>query len=270
MLRKKRWLEYVFPFLSIRHFKSLTWFQRVRSTLDTFVFICVVLWLTSFGYLKANETIVETDYIRWHINGNNVQKDRIMQLSKKIIKYLKNNPLYTTNIDFDLYIVNNDLLYTLLNPLDILSSRQSFAVTLFGKFLIVRDADLDRNIVRTSAKTEKLDAVVAHEMVHRLQFHKYGFLKSLIWTPKWVTEGYATYATRDLYLAQDAPKRLLSMYKHKDVNFTHSPHIAYSYELYALMIKYAIEKMGYSIDDLHLGKVKYSKILKALYCQYRL
>ena len=164
--------------------------------------------------------------------------------------------------------MNNALIYTVLNPIEWLPHRQTFAVTIYKK-VFVRAGDVPANKVYASnGADENLDAVLVHESVHAMQNSTYGFFHSLFKTPYWVKEGYPIYSARALSKYKEEPI-IEYMTKTKDIKVKQWDSFSQD-QFYGLMVKHAIEDMHISVDDLHHGKVSYDEVYRSLLAKYRL
>ena len=104
-----------------------------------------------------------------------------------------------------------------------------------------------------SSDVTNLVDLLAHETVHDLQAKRYGFFSHFL-VPKWVLEGYPEYVVSN----PDWRK-----YKNRLIRIRSGKKV-YPYFKYWLLVRHAIEKMGYSVDDLHENKVSREAVEKSL------
>ena len=182
-------------------------------------------------------------------------------------EYLIKNPLYTDNKTIDIFLLNNSILYAIMNPLNVIHGFHSYAATLGAK-VTMKKVDLKNNKCSSYDGTENFDAVLAHELIHTYQNNKYGFFVK--YKSSWIIEGYATYASKDLYI--EKPKEILESYIKYYPEYENIPskHLSKKYQVWGLMIQHAIEHMHKSVDDLHLGKVSYDEVMESLLNEYNI
>ena len=133
--------------------------------------------------------------------------------------------------------------------------------------IYVKKVDITNDTIVSNERDKiLLSIVISHELVHVWQnsvYGSFGPFNQLI-KSNWVREGYATYASEDVspkLKTEDGIRKFLKKY------FNSS---RYSYDLWRLMVKHAIEKMHKSVDDLHLGKVDYDEVLDSLLQEYNI
>lgn len=91
-----------------------------------------------------------------------------------------------------------------------------------------------------------LSSVIAHEKIHTLQLERYGVLTYKLFIPQWIGEGYAEYASNDAPPDKDYKEWLRRVNAGKSIN---------KYFEYWVLVRHAIDELGYSIDELHNGEV---------------
>jgi hypothetical protein len=197
------------------------------------------------------------------INEQNLSK-RLMQSKKQLKKY----DINIDKLNPDIFIMNNDILYSVSMPLGMgFLLSETDAYTLFNT-IYFKQTEIDKNKVYYNQ--EKKDAipfsiVLPHELVHVWEAHTYGYIK-YFFISQWIKEGYAVYVSGELVALEGKRNFLLWL---KNNNFQNiSSHE--SYILWALMVKHAIEKMHKSVDDLHLGKVDYDEVLDSMLQEYNI
>jgi hypothetical protein len=165
------------------------------------------------------------------------------------------DPVY----QYDLFLSHN----TFYNKVDnLLGSIQAARAT--GNNIVIKvRTDIENNQAFSERSTINLTQLVAHEMIHCLQAHKYGKLKFNPWNhpPMWKLEGYAEYISRKQMLGKDASclsveiERYLELKKKSvdgwiEVSEQHFvPDIYYKGRL---MITYLMDESGNTYDQILL------------------
>ena len=262
---RKVWKEF-FPHLKLKD-KNLSLSKKIYIYISIVAQIWVILAIGFYilvPHLAKNKYLYDniTFYTYHKVNDSNVS-DYFDKVQSMII----NNPLYSQKMNIDIYLLNNSLIYTLLNPIELLPRRQTFAMT-YQESIFINHANIRNNKAYASNKvSEHLDAILLHESVHVMQNSKYGWLYTSFKMPYWVKEGYPIYKS-DEYSTYPM-KKVLEFIK-KDVNQIKNLTIFEKDKLYALMVQHAIEKMHKSVDNLHLGKVDYDEVLDSLLHEYNI
>jgi len=250
------------PILRLKEltYKDLTVINKLKIVVDSIVFILFILIIyIIFIFPIITEKYEFKNLHLYTLNKNN----KIDEYLKKVDNYLKDStPLYSDKLDINIYVYNSGLLYYLNNPLS-LTYTDTFASE-FGKDTILfKKVDFNKNLSYSFGLKENFSAILAHEVIHVFQENKYKDNK----IPTWVKEGYAMYATRELYT--DKPKDILKDFIQNYPNLN-SKNISTEYKLWMLMVQHAIEDLHINIDTLHSGQVKYNSILNSLLKKYKL
>ena len=135
----------------------------------------------------------------------------------------------------------------------------------FGSSVFIKEIDFSKGIVLDRKHSEKAYAILAHELIHTLQFHRYGFWEMGFRINRWAGEGYATYATRKLYTIP--PESILHKTYLETFGQKHIPPI---YMLFSLMAEHALKRMHYTIDDLHSKKADYDTVYEDMMKYYKI
>jgi len=125
------------------------------------------------------------------ISKNITFLNTIEQVNQKII----DNKLYDENLKIEIFFLNNESIYKIYNPLEILPSKNTYAITI-GSKVIFKMIDFKKNLVYYNQEKifpYELDRALIHEVIHTLQMKKYGFFKFYTNIPYWVNEGYPIY-----------------------------------------------------------------------------
>jgi hypothetical protein len=259
-------LKNLFPFLKFTD--ADTWRKKIIATLDSLVALLVYgVMIVYFGagllypyeYKFNNHIAVYTaDKL------NQIDAKKLLSYQKNAWEAIHNDQLYNDRLDTQIYLMNNNIFYTLFTPLSEIMEFGSSIAAHLGKKSAIRMANIQKNkaysLVGTSAD---LDAVLAHETIHQLQTDK-GYTpwylpNFLSKTPTWVREGYAVYS--EMRMGKERQKDFDILVKEQ--KFTHlASHQEYA--LWGMMVKHAIEDMNISVDDLHRGKVDYDTVFDSL------
>jgi len=259
-IRKLIMLE-LFPYLKLND-KNLTLFKKINIYSTIIVQLFIIIWVSLYFILPKlfNFTL---KYNNITIHSKTKIKDSLDAYFRKPIDYLKNDTLYIKNKHINIFFLNDSLMYTFLNPIEWLPNRQTYAVTQNSR-IHIKHVDLKHQLVYIKSKNnypENLSSIFIHEALHVYQNEKYGWFYTSFMMPYWVKEGYPIYKSdRFSNFSMSKLKKILQ----KNPNKLEDLSTFSKDRLYALMVKHAIEKMHKSVDDLHLGKIAYNKVLKSL------
>jgi hypothetical protein len=246
--------------------KNLSCRKKIVAFINTIAFVFVVLWVGVYFIFPHYAKSFHYGNYTLYIHDGNVNKKQIDTIFEKSINVLRKNPLYSAENAAKIYVLNNSLLYAILNPLEVVSWWSSYAGTIVGNTILVKEGDFAANKVYNKKYSENFDAVLTHELTHTLQFDHYGSLFTAYRMPTWVREGYATYSENEL-----PTHSIEQLYKKSFLQLRGEVlHAPLEYQLWALMVKHAIEKMHKSVDDLHLGKVSYDEVFASLLDEYNI
>jgi len=229
------------------------------------------LWIISIISLHFLLPYIAKDtYIYQNVNFYTYDKVDDANFSNyftEVNEHIVKNRLYEENVSVDIYILNDRNIYGILNPLELLPNRQTFAVAQ-GSKVFVREANIDTNKAYSANNAdENLDAILVHEAVHIMQNNKYGWFYTSFKMPYWVKEGYPIYSARALSIYTE--KWLIDYLVNKDADIENWPIFSQD-QFYGLLVNHAIEKMNKSVDDLHLGRVAYDEVFYSLLDEYNI
>ncbi len=243
--------------------KNLAGCKKAMAVFETFVMLLFVTLIAvhySFPYFTKKFTYHQ---LTFYVNDENVTQEQINTLAQKALSGIKDDPLYDA-VDTTIYIANNPWLYALLVPSGFTNLWKSAAGT-FGSSIFFKKIDFTKVVAQNGSHFEKAYAVLAHELVHTLQFHRYGFWAMMFGENEWAVEGYATYVTRKLYTV--SPKSILHKTYLETFGQKHVPPI---YMLFALMTEHTLKRMHYTIDDLHSKKADYDTVYEDMMKYYKI
>jgi len=264
---KKLFIRELFPHLKLKD-KNVSLTKKIYVYVNIFFELWIIIYLCLYFLLPY---VAQNKYRYKNVTFytyNNVHDVNASNYFKNIKNTIAANKLYDKNTSIDMYLLNNASIYYILNPIEWLPHRQTFGVT-YNKKVFIKDADIKRNKAYASNDAEEnLDAIMVHEAVHVMQNSKYGFFYVVFKMPYWVKEGYPIYSARALSKYKEEPI-IEYMIKTKDVNIK-AWNVFSQDQFYGLMLKHAIEHIHKSVDDLHLGKVRYDEVMESLLNEYNI
>jgi len=240
----------LFPFLEFRE-NNLTKKRKVYISFNVlgFLYFTSFLSLYIFSYLFYPYDI-EKNHMKIYSNDNISKDKNFLHAITNAQREVKKSVLYNDNYKVKIYIVDNPIYYIfMVTPLQI----NSIAANLFDNIHIK-----NKYIKAHTKRYQYLSKTMVHEIIHTFQAMKYGGWLRTFLIPYWVKEGYARFIEENK-VVEKKPKEFLI-----------ENGVEKNYTLFALMVKHAIEKMHYSVDDLHLGKVSYDKVLNSLLDEYNI
>lgn len=216
----------------------------ILETLIAFWAYGLVVWLiyTSLGYHKYTNggiTILSDD------------KEFAVEFSKRLgkhIKFLETDSLYQHKFKSSIYFVSDQkttswvlLVNRLIQSISNIIHRTDYSISAFtiGSYIIVNN----------NQSMDSIDSIVAHELVHALQYSRYGILHIGAYTPKWIKEGYPSYRQME----------------YNAINSINKP-LSDEYRFYSERVDCEINLMGVTADELHEGKIKY-KVISRFSCE---
>jgi hypothetical protein len=249
-----------FPFLKFFEKPLKIPYEYLKITLNGIgsiwaYFIIIMLLFPSLG--ASNH--ISVGHIRF-LSDRNIHNDRIQDILKEVDNALKKNRLYDKRIKIYAREFKSYMWYKIFHPIDLITY-PSYAVT-FENRLFLTPVNFKDNSIRRFREdpfVASATGILLHESVHVLQYHKYGWFKMRFKIPTWVTEGYAEYSAMP-YMNRDTIDNL-KIILHKDRKLWNGRE---EYIVWGFMVKHAIEKMGKSVDELHLGKVSYDEVYNSL------
>jgi hypothetical protein len=261
-------LRELFPHLKLKD-KNLTLFNKVYIYSSIVAQLFAVIWVCLYFFLPKLYNFTQ-EYNNITIHSNTKTTSSLDAYLKESIDYLKKDALYNKDMQIDIFFLNDSLIYTLLNPIEWLPNRQTYAVTQNSR-IYIKNVDLKDKIVYVKNKNnypENLNSLFIHEALHAYQNKKYGWLYTSFIVPYWVKEGYPIYRAK-LFSKYKNKELIEYMQKAKDTHIKNWSIFAQD-QFYALLVKHAIEKMHKSVDDLHLGKVDYDEVFDSLLKEYNI
>lgn len=260
---KKNILYLFLPFLKLKSNQSL--YKKIFIYIDIMItaYVYMVIFLYFFSQvfypykLKYNNI---TYYSFENISDNKYFIDTIKKVNKKILLH----EIYDESLEIEIFFPNSEIIYSIYRPWELLPAKNTYAATLGSKILI-KMADFNKNLVFSDMKNSfpnELDRILVHEIMHVMQIRKYGFIKLYTSVPYWVREGYPIYISGEsTYYDED---KFLRQVLNKDFDALTTFEKDF---LFGQIVKYAIESLNASIDDLHNGNIDFNKIKKEFLIQ---
>ena len=266
MQLKQMIIREIIPHLKLKD-ANISWSKRLYVYFSIVIQLWVILIVCLYFLLPY---IAKSSY---HYNGvsfylhnkvNEINANRYFEKTKDdIVK----NSLYDQNENIEIHLLNDSAIYTMLNPIELLPNRQTFAVAQGSKVFLRKTDILNNKAYASSNANENLDAILVHEAVHVMQNNKYGLMYMSFKMPYWVKEGYAIYSARALSKYKE--KVIVEYIKKSNDTDISKWNIFAQDQFYGFMVKHAIEKMLKSVDDLHLGRVTYDEVIDSLFSEYK-
>lgn len=183
-----------------------------------------------------------------------INSKELSDATASAIKVVAKDPLYKNKTVMKVFIVDNKTFFKLLTFFN-----DYIAVNFFGNIYIMQSYIMTQDIDERLLQTE-----LVHEAIHSLQAQRYGgWIKSLFVIPNWVKEGYAVYRSRDLAF----DKKNISIFCSIRDKYMDDLSNEEKYLIYGLLVKYAIEHLHESVDDLHMGNIDYPQTWHSLCTQ---
>jgi len=217
----------------------------ITMIITVWAFACILLLPVWFS---------EKRIINGHViySSNNVDSELLQNVLDITKERMEKSAINRSGSFPTIYLYNNDILFHL-------------STLIFSNATAVYGAVFKRIHVRLNSVNMYTDGiinqnwlslVITHEKIHSLQYERYGILV-YSFVPKWIGEGYAEYASGD------APAPSDKNYEKwlRRVNAGESIHKGFEYWI---LVRHAIDEMGYSIDELHNGEVDREVVEKSL------
>ncbi len=259
----QRILNEVFPFLAFK--KDLMFSKKIIIVIKILFNLWIMLWIFVY-FVPPLFFKHEIVYKNVHLYTN---KTSNLAAYKTILKstrgHIASNSLFDSSKQIEILYIDTEWLYKLLNPLDLVIA-PSYAST-YGNHVVIHELNPDEGYAfrfPQDSHKELIEAIIAHESTHVMQYSKYGYVSMLL-IPEWIVEGYAELAEegKSIRFTKSNFIKILQ----KDIK---ALHISDKYILWGFMVKHAIEKMHISVDDLHLGKVSYDEVYESLLKEYNI
>jgi len=245
----------LFPFLELGK-QNLSITKKINIWIDIIVMAYLVAYILLFWFSHV--------FYKYELNNGHIQlyanrpldSRKVQNTLSASAQQLSKLKLYDPHYRVKIFLVDNRMLFRFQTFF-----RDVIAGNIFDSIYI------DNNfLLKSEDYYEFLYTEIVHEITHTFQAHRYGgWIKSTVFVPSWVKEGYAVYVSR-----KKLSNNFLGFLKTcREKNCTNLS-LSDTYHLNGLLVKYAIEKMHVSVDDLHRGKVDYDRVLDSLLKEYNI
>jgi hypothetical protein len=193
-----------------------------------------ILLLQAFPHVLFSHKITHEN-ISLYSNNKFTQTARLEILYASAL--LKKSPLFSHHNAYEIYIANNQFIYSLLGP-DFTGG--SFARTNIFNNIVIRACDRQFKICISGSNEfnmRNLSRLIAHEVSHIDMRNELGFIDEYL-TPTWKKEGIAD------YIAQSSSYTFANQ-----SNIVNTNSKAYEYYVYRQIATHVIEVEGMSIEQ---------------------
>ncbi len=226
--------------------------KKCLKVLRNVITVIITVWAFSCVLLLP-AWFSEKRIINGHViySSNNVDSE-LLQDVLNITKERMNKSAINIPGSFPtIYLYNNDIFFH-LSTLNFFSNATAVYGAVYKRIHVrlnavnmYTDGIINRNW---------LSLIITHEKIHSLQYERYGILAHSF-VSKWIGEGYAEYASGDAPSDKGYEEWL------RRVNAGESINKGFEYWI---LVRHAIDEMGYSIDELHNGEVDREVVKESL------
>lgn len=220
--------------------------------------LVILAFLVLYGSLIKFPQILfpySISYKNINIYSNTNISSSIYSLIDTVNSKLRQSEFFTKKITHNIFICNNQLLYSILSY----PSKSTFAGNniLTGNILIAK-ADIDNNqsYRLMDDKSRELSNLMTHEITHSLLYNYLGF-RNYFKLPKWKNEGYCDFIAKSSTL--DRKTEIESICAGKNEK---------SYSYYRLAIEYIMEGKKLSMKEIIKQNFDYNKIIEKVKLKY--
>jgi hypothetical protein len=152
----------------------------------------------------------KTTHKNFRVYHDTTLDPQILKYLDQTIVLLKSSEFYDDKLTFDICLNENSVYPKLMQVL----RGQAFGFGFLDKVVLQGTANYQDNYIELNGYKWNLTQLLAHEMIHCLQFDKLGFWKSkpVANIPNWKWEGYAEYVSRQETNQKDLSKNLARLF----------------------------------------------------------
>jgi hypothetical protein len=225
--------------------KFKIWAIRLTATAGFLITILVILVLKpSMSYSK------KTTYKNFNICHNQPLEPTFFKELDAAYEAIKTSECYNPNLNLDICLNDGSIYPQIIQAIQ----GQGFAWGFYDKVVLNGEANFKENHVALNGYKWNLTQLLAHEMVHCLQFDKLGFWHSnpVANIPHWKWEGYAEYVARGQHDSNNLRYDLEKLNKSKEtawaIYLNDSTVVSRSYFSDHKLVQYCLDvkKMSYS------------------------
>lgn len=248
--------------------------KLIKKTIVGF-FFSILLSISGMATLILQPQIVfanELEYQSFTVYANSAIDEQIKPIIDASIDLVKDSELFDPAYQYDLFLSHQ----TFFNKVDgYLIDQWAAARAIDNNIVIKVEVDIEKQLAYTEQSQIDLSYMIAHEMIHCLQAHKYGKLtfNPFQHPPMWKLEGYPEYYSRqaqlkaadyDLKEEIDRFIRLEAASEDGWIEAVDQHFVPIIYYKSRLMTEYWLDVKGLSYDDLLQEEVKEEAIWEEL------
>ena len=189
-----------------------------------------------------------------------VDQDAFNKALEEAFSFIRTSELYDADYAFDIFLAEPGL-YNQFD--DFIFGEWAAARAVSNNVIIKRVVNEKAGTVANGENHFDLSYVLAHEMIHCLQHHRYGMMafNSISHPPLWNVEGYPEYISRkkvinkEEYTLQQGISDFLSRTKNREndhdiIQIGERESTPYIYYKGRIMVEYLMDVKGWSYDDI--------------------
>ncbi|MCF6344891.1 MAG: hypothetical protein L3J00_00300 [Thiomicrorhabdus sp.] len=235
--------------------RELSVIKKFLIVLEISLRLIVMIWAFTI-ILLLPAWFSEKHVINGHIiyANNNVNSELLQNILDITNERMKKTGIDGSESLLTIYLHNNDILFS-LSAIRFPSNVKAVHEGIIFKRMHV---SLNEEGIHINGipNQDWLSIIITHERIHNLQYKRYGILTYTLFIPEWVKEGYAGYISRGRVPSdKDYEEWLRRINAGENIN----KHFEYS-----ILVRHAIDKMGYSPDELHNDEVDHEMVKKSL------
>lgn len=214
---------------------------RLTATIIVIISLLLIIILNPI-LTYANKTIYN-NYIIYH---NQPLDPKFTAILDEATTLLQKSELYNKNLKLDICLNDGSSYPALMSAI----RGQAFAWGFYNKVVLQGNMNVKENTVELNGYKWNCTQLLAHEMVHCLQFDKLGLFKSnpIANIPTWKWEGYAEYISRQNETQKDYTKNVARLKQQNtnswEITFEDSTIAPREYYNYWLQVQYWMDVKG--------------------------
>lgn len=214
----------------------------------------------------------ELEYKSFTVYANSAIDEGIKPFLDASIDLVKESELFDADYHYDIFLSHQ----TFFNKVDeFLIDQWAAARAIDNNIVIKVEVDFEKGLAYTEKSKIGLSYMIAHEMIHCLQAHKYGKMKfnPFKHPPMWKLEGYPEYYSRQDHLnatsydlKQEVERfiQLEAVAENGWIEVVPQHFVPVIYYKSRLMTEYLLDVKGQPYDDLLKEEVKEAEVWAAL------
>lgn len=225
--------------------------KKILKVFEAVVTFILIVWTLIF-ILLLPAWFSEKHIINNHViySNNNVNSELLQNVLNIAKEKMKKSAVDMPKSLPTIYLYKNDTFFN-VSLLNFFSNTTTYDP--FYNRIHIKLNDLYANEVLNQ---DWLSTLITHETTHRLLVERYGILTYTFFMPNWTREGYAEYVSHNHAPPDKDYKEWLTIVRAgKNIN--------QSFESW-ILVRHAIDEMGYSVDALHNGDVDRETVEQSL------